>query len=206
MATHVNIHGGENTLPTQNSESKHEQTSTTSLGPGPAKDPENCTSLPLPFLDRPGGCGGGIRTSTRKCAFLGTLLSFCRFCDWCRFCDVSDTHHVRDNEGRNSPGEEGSAISTSSSPGSVPASVPGPDGPWGGGELSPASSPLWVKALLSLSSNPANLSFSLCLCFFPTSLPLTLEFGALPAPVRASGGDNGGVGVEEAVRRRRAAK
>ena len=43
---------------------------------------------------------------------------------------------------------------------------------------SPASSPLCVKALLSLSSNPTNLSLSLCFCFFPTSL--TLESGALP--------------------------
>ena len=117
----------------------------------------------------------------------------------------SEPPHMKDWR-EDSPGDERSAISTSSSPGSVPASVPGPDGPWGGGELSPASSPLWVKALLSLSSNPASLSFSLCLCFFPNSLPLTLEFGALPVPVGAGGGEGGGVGVDEAGRRRRAAK
>lgn len=117
------------------------------------------------------------------------------------------TPALNDSEKKNSPGDERSAISTSpSSPASVPTSVSGPDGPWGGGELSPASSPLWVKALLSLSSNPANLSLSLCFCFFPTSLPLTLEFGALPVPTGASGGDGVGVGGSVAGRRRRRAK
>jgi hypothetical protein len=101
------------------------------------------------------------------------------------------------------PGDDRSAISASSSPASVLPSIPGLDGSWGGGELSPISSPLWVNALLSLSSNLANLSFSLCLCFFPTSLSLslTLEFGALPVPAGAGPGDDGGVGVAEAGRR-----
>lgn len=108
-----------------------------------------------------------------------------------------------------SPGDERSAISTSSSsPGSVPTSVPGPGGSCGGGELSSTSSPLCVKALLSLSSNPANLSFSLCLCFFPASLPRVLEFGMLPVLLGPGGGegDGVGVGVAEAGLTRRAAK
>ena len=71
---------------------------------------------------------------------------------------------------------------------------------------SPASSPLCVKALPSLSSNPANLGLSLCFCFFPTSLPLTLEFGALPVPTGASGGDGNDVGRSVAGRRCRSVK
>ena len=107
---------------------------------------------------------------------------------------------------KNTPGDERSAITTSSvSPTSVSTSVGGRDRSCGGGELAPASSPLWVKALLSLS-NPANFSFSLCLCFFPASLPRALEFGALPILLGTPGGEGDGVGVAEAGRTRRAAK